>query len=224
MMVARRYGRLAGPVILILATACGGAQPRSSGTTPARISADSAARLEARYRAQTDTLRGRFTEADAAFMAGMIGHHAQALVMAGLVADRTRTPALNTLAGRILNGQRDEIRLMQQWLRERGLTAPEPDASGAMPMHDHGGHGGMMPGMLSPAQMDSLRAARGGVFDRLFLHYMIQHHNGAIVMVDSLIASPGAAQDETVFKMMAGVRVDQTTEIDRMRMMLITLP
>ena len=95
-------------------------------------------------------------------------------------------------------------------------------AGGAHAMHGGGMHA-MMPGMLSPQQMASLRAARGPAFDRLFLELMIQHHQGAVVMVHELFATDGAAQDETVFKFASDVQVDQKTEIDRMSRMLAAL-
>lgn len=171
--------------------------------------------LEALFRARADSARLRFTEADVRFMTGMIGHHAQALVMAGLVPSRDAGPALRTLAARIVNAQRDEIGLMQQWLRDRGQAVPE--AHGA-------GHGELMPGMLTPEQLRDLGAARGPGFDRRFLLYMIQHHRGAVTMVHALFGTGGAAQDETVFKLASDIQVDQLTEIARMELMLEALP
>jgi uncharacterized protein (DUF305 family) len=142
--------------------------------------------------------------------------------MSALIPDRTTSPSIRTLGGRITNAQRDEIALMQQWLRERGLPVPAPDPRGmAMPGMDHPM---LMPGMLTPEQMQQLQAARGAAFDRLFLTFMIQHHTGAISMVDSLFAAAGAAQEETVFRLASGVHVDQDTEINRMRLMIQALP
>ena len=105
--------------------------------------------------------------------------------------------------------QVDEIALMQQWLRDRGQPVPEPHPT------SHGMHE-MMPGMLSAEQFAQLQAARGAEFDRLFLTLMIQHHRGAVAMVERLFGSYGAGQDETVFKFASDVNVDQTTEIARM--------
>ena len=82
----------------------------------------------------------------------------------------------------------------------------------------------MMPGMLTDAQMAQLDSARGVTFDRLFLTFMIQHHRGAIAMVESLFNTPGAGQDEFVFKFANDVQADQNTEIDRMEQMLEALP
>ena len=156
-----------------------------------------------------------YTEADVRFMSGMIGHHAQALVMAALAPTHGASPEIRRLAERIAAGQQDEIATMQRWLRQRG--EPVTEAHHAM-------HGHRMPGMLTEAQMRELERARGPEFDRLFLTYMIQHHRGAVTMVKQLYATPGAAQDETVFKFADDVGVDQTTEIARMERMLDALP
>lgn len=165
-----------------------------------------------------------WTEADVRFMSSMIGHHAQAIEMSRLAPTHGASPAVQRLAERIINAQQDEIASMQLWLRDRGQPVPE-----ATDTHHHGGdhgtadHGTTMPGMLTPEQMAQLDAARGPAFDRLFLTLMIQHHRGATAMVRQLFGSYGAAQDETVFKFASDVNVDQTTEIERMRTMLIDL-
>lgn len=149
-------------------------------------------------------------------MSDMIGHHSQALVMAGWAPTHGAGPAVLRLAERIINGQQDEIASMQQWLRDRGRPAEQGGHSA------HGGH--LMPGMLTDAQLKQLDAARGPEFDRLFLTYMIQHHRGAVTMVKELFGTPGAARDQTVFKLANDVSVDQTTEIARMERMLAGLP
>jgi uncharacterized protein (DUF305 family) len=151
------------------------------------------------------------TEADVRFMTAMIGHHAQALIMAGWAPTHDAGPAVRRLAERIAAGQKDEIATMQQGLRDRDEQAPDAH---------HAAHGHLMPGMLTEAQLRELDAARGPAFDRLFLTYMIQHHRGAVVTVKELFGTPGAAQDETVFKFADDVGVDQTTEIARMERML----
>lgn len=163
--------------------------------------------------------RQPYTAADVRFMSAMIGHHAQAIEMSRLVPERTTSGDIRTLAGRIINAQQDDIRLMQTWLRDRGEAVPEPGGHAGHEGHD----GGLMQGMLTPAQMAELAAARGKDFDRLFLRFMIQHHRGAVAMVEELIGSRGAAQDDTVFKLAADVNVDQTTEINRMEQMLLNL-
>jgi uncharacterized protein (DUF305 family) len=161
--------------------------------------------------------------ADVHFMTGMIGHHAQALVMAGWAPSHGASASLRTLAERIINEQRDEIATMQRWLRDRGLPVPEAKPE---PMHmtmDGMDHEMRMPGMLTDAQMRELDAARGTEFDRLFLTYMIQHHEGAVSMVRTLFGTDGAAQDQAVFKIASDVSADQTSEITRMRKMLASL-
>ena len=152
-----------------------------------------------------------YTEADVRFMQGMIPHHQQALTMTELVRRHATTDAVRQMALRMEISQRDEIALMETWLRNHG----EPTR---MPGMDHGNH--LMPGMLTPEQMEELRNARGVEFDRLFLEYMIQHHLGAIEMVARLFATPGAAQESTVFKFAEDVDADQTMEIERMQRVL----
>jgi uncharacterized protein (DUF305 family) len=154
-------------------------------------------------------------------MTHMISHHAQAIVMAKMAPTHDASPAVQTLAARIINAQNDEITLMQNWLRDRNQPVPE-----AKPMPMKMVMNGqvmemLMPGMLTDEQMRALDAARGPEFDKLFLRGMIQHHQGAITMVQQLFATPGAAQDEAVFKFANNVNVDQSTEIHRMQQMLL---
>jgi uncharacterized protein (DUF305 family) len=157
-----------------------------------------------------------YTKADVDFISGMIGHHAQALVMAGWAKSHGASPAIQTLCERIINGQQDEIATMQRWLKDRNLPVPP-----ATPMKmDMGSHQMLMPGMLTEDQMKDLDQARGPEFDRKFLTYMIQHHKGAVTMVNQLFATSGAAQDEATFKMANDISADQTTEIARMQSML----
>ena len=201
----------------------------------------STAELEAIYKARTDSARMRFNEADVRFMTDMIHHHAQALVMAGFAPTHGASPTIQTLAARIINAQKDEIATMERWLRDRGQPVPAghvevPNLTYYIPESDSthaAGHAPgvaheaahvvqQMPGMLTPAQMAELDAARGPEFDRLFLTYMIQHHQGAVTMVDELFATDGAAQDPLTFKLASDVQVDQRTEIDRMEKMLST--
>jgi uncharacterized protein (DUF305 family) len=156
------------------------------------------------------------TPADARFMQGMIGHHAQAIEMTDLLATRTESEDMRKLALRIEVSQRDEIRMMQEWLKARGEQVPDE--------HAHHAHGAtLMPGMLTPEEMGRLAAARGTEFDRLFLEYMIKHHNGALIMVQELFASPGAGQDSEIFAFASDVEADQQMEIDRMAAMLARL-
>lgn len=154
-----------------------------------------------------------YTDADVRFMQGMIPHHEQALVMTELVRRHATTDAVRQMALRMEISQRDEIALMETWLRNHGEPVRMPGMDGMDGMH-------LMPGMLTPEQMEELRDARGVEFDRLFLEYMIQHHRGAIEMVAELFATPGAAQESTVFKFAEDVDADQTMEIERMQRVL----
>jgi len=187
-------------------------RPISAGLTPAQ-------------QARADSGRPPYTTADVKFMQGMIGHHAQAIVMAGWAPGHGARADVRILAERIGVAQTDEILMMQRWLRDRREMVPSADAH-----HEHAGMDmpgmampPMMPGMLTAEQFAQLDAARGPEFDRLFLTFMIGHHQGAVTMVKQLLAVPGAGQDDDVFRFVADVNVDQTTEIDRMRDMLSTL-
>jgi uncharacterized protein (DUF305 family) len=189
-------------------------------TAPAPASAqetDSVAVAKAR----ADSVRYPYTQADVEFMSAMIGHHSQALLMAGWAPTHGGGSAVRTLAERIINGQQDEIVTMQRWLADRVKPVPEPGRMGTSSTshHQHSG----MPGMLTPEQLQQLDQVRGSEFDRLFLTFMIQHHRGAVSMVQKLFATPGAARDETVFKFANDVSVDQRTEVARMERMLAGL-
>ncbi|MGH7753739.1 MAG: DUF305 domain-containing protein [Gemmatimonadales bacterium] len=174
-------------------------------------------------KAQADSARRPYTEADTRFMSGVIGHHAQAIVMAGWAPSRGAGASVLRLAERIINAQTDEIALMQQWLRDRRQPVPEARGAGMKMVMNGVEHEMLMPGMLSGAQMKQLEAARGPEFDRLFLGFMIQHHKGALTMVQELFGSYGAGQDQTVFKLASDINVDQTTEIARLEKMLVAL-
>ncbi|HXM37465.1 MAG TPA: DUF305 domain-containing protein [Gemmatimonadales bacterium] len=159
-----------------------------------------------------------YTAADVHFVAGMIGHHAQAILMAGWAPSHGASPSVRALCERIVVAQRDEIAFAQRWLREHNEFVPPADPRGhVMPGMDHPM---LMPGMLTPEQMAQLDAARGREFDRLFLTFMIQHHQGALTMVQQLLSVTGAAQDGPIFRFAADVNADQTTEINRMTLML----
>jgi uncharacterized protein (DUF305 family) len=232
---------LASTVLTVGATRAAAQNAASSGPV-ANASAIAAARA--------DSARLPYTAADVRFMGAMIGHHSQAIAMARLAPTHGASDEVRTLAARIANAQRDEIATMQQWLREREKPVPPADTTVAASAAAHAGHGApdahaghgaqasavqpnaanaeashgaMMPGMLTPAQLQQLDAARGEEFDRLFLTLMIQHHRGAVTMVEELFASDGAAQNEMVFKLASDVNVDQITEIARMEQMLLAL-
>ena len=152
-------------------------------------------------------------------MQGMIHHHAQAILMSGRAPSHDANPAVRELAARIIVAQRDEIAFMQRWLRENRQDVPNADTS-------HFTMAGMnmplMPGMLTPEQLELLDNSRGKDFDRRFMEFMIQHHQGAITMVQKLFSSEGATQNEYVFRFASDVDADQSAEIERMRRMLAT--
>ena len=159
---------------------------------------------------------------DAEFMRGMIMHHAQAVEMTALIASRTSNKDIRLLGSRISHTQADEIDLMRRWLAARGEPASAPmQGHMDMPGMDHAGHHQMlMPGMLSAEQMDALREARGAEFDRLFLSGMIQHHQGALVMVKDLFDTAGAGQDADLFNFATDIDSSQRAEIRIMQRML----
>jgi uncharacterized protein (DUF305 family) len=164
-------------------------------------------------RQAADLSQLRYTVADVRFMRGMIGHHLQALDMTALLATRTAHEGLRLLAKRIDISQADEIQMMRNWLKARGEPLPDP--------HAHHAPGAvLMPGMLTPLEMQHLEDAKGAAFDRLFLELMIKHHEGAVIMVEELFASDGAAQQSDIFAFASDVDVDQRMEIDRMSTML----
>ncbi len=201
--------RTAAPLAAAILAACG---PAVSADPPQ--SAPPAAPVR-ESTPPTGTAARAYSEADVRFLHGMIPHHAQALEMTALVPSRSTRQDVRATAQRIEVSQQDEIAMMQQWLRARRLEVPATSAG-----HQHGAGHAHMPGMLTPQEMERLRAASGAEFDRLFLEYMIRHHEGALVMVAELLASPGAAQGGEIFGFASEVEADQRSEIARMR----TLP
>ena len=200
-------------------TACSSTPPGGVQTSPRPV-AGSVPDLAGIAKAQADSARYAYTGADIYFMSGMIGHHAQAIAMAAWAPTHGAGPSVQILAKRIINAQQDEIAIMRQWLRDRRQPVPEARPTGMKMMMNGAEHEMLMPGMLTEAQMKQLDQAKGTEFERLFLTFMIQHHNGAVSMVKDLFATGGAAQDEIVFKFASDVNVDQATEIARMERML----
>ena len=157
-----------------------------------------------------------YTASDVAFVQNMIPHHEQALEMIALIPERTSNPDLPKLAGRMEVSQTDEIRLLEAWLTARGEEEPSGE-------HHHGPqHEQLMPGMLTDAEMDQLASARGPTFDRLFLQYMIRHHEGAVIMAQDLTDS-GGGQEPSIFQLSQLIAGDQGIEIARMKQMLTQL-
>jgi len=165
-------------------------------------------------------------EADVAFMKGMVSHHAQAIAMSALVSPRSSRKDMHLLAERIDVSQKDEIAMMQRWLREHGIDTVA--WSGDQPRHDMPGMSmpsmPSMPGMLTPQQMTDLAALTASAFERRFLESMIRHHEGALTMVAQLTSQRNAAQDPQVFSFASDVDADQRAEIARMRHLLDVMP
>ena len=203
--------RLLAIVVTLAVAACRSAsgdapmvvQPGAPGE-PSRVVTGSAA---------TETPQPLHTAADVRFMQEMIGHHAQALEMTELLKTRSTSEDMHKLALRIELSQRDEIQMMQEWLRSRGAAVPDE--------HAHHAHDAkLMPGMLTKEEMARLAAAKGVAFDRLFLEFMIKHHQGALIMVRDLFATPGAGQEVEISAFASDVDADQLIEIRRMGIML----
>ena len=172
--------------------------------------------------------------ADVEFMQGMILHHAQAVEMTAMIPSHTQNKDLRSLGARISSSQSDEIKMMKRWLAARGESVPKSmpsmpgtdmpgmDMPGMDASHQTMSHGSMalMPGMLTPQQMDALRKAKGAEFDRLVLVGMIQHHNGALTMVKDLFDTAGAGQDAELFNFATDADNSQRAEIKIMEAML----
>jgi uncharacterized protein (DUF305 family) len=162
---------------------------------------------------------------DVQFMQGMIMHHAQAIEMTDLIESHTENKDVRLLGARISHSQSDEINFMKRWLTTRGeeVSLPMSDMPGmdtTMDMSMASGHSMLMPGMLTPKQMDALKKAKGKDFDHLFLTGMIQHHGGALVMVKDLFDTAGAGQDAELFNFATDVDSGQRAEIRIMQNML----
>ena len=165
----------------------------------------------------------KWSQADVKFMQGMIMHHSQAVEMTAMIPSHTENKDLRSLGARISSSQSDEIKLMQRWLAARG--EPISMAMPGMPDMDMSGDPiPLMPGMLTPEQMDALRKAKGVEFDRLFLTGMIQHHNGALIMVKDLFDTAGAGQDADIFDFATDADNTQRAEIKIMQAMLEKKP
>lgn len=156
--------------------------------------------------------------ADVQFMQGMIMHHAQAVEMTALIESHTENKDLRSLGERISRSQSDEMNFMKRWLAARG--EPIAPAMQHMPGMHSSNHHKMMPGMLTPKQMDALKDAKGQEFDQLFLKGMIQHHNGALIMVKELFDTAGSGQDAELFNFASDVDSGQRAEIKVMQTML----
>jgi uncharacterized protein (DUF305 family) len=159
------------------------------------------------------------SQANVDFMQGMIMHHAQAVEMTALIASHTGNKDLRALGARISSSQTDEIKFMKRWLAARG-EATSMAMAGMPEMNQSGQAMALMPGMLTPEQMEALRKAKGAEFDTLFLNGMIQHHQGALTMVKDLFDTAGAGQDAELFTFATDADNSQRAEIKIMQSML----
>jgi uncharacterized protein (DUF305 family) len=192
------------------------ARAQQSGPGPVVVQPGAPGRPSKRLPSSTTGKLPPASPADVEFMQGMIMHHAQAVEMTALIPSHTTNKELRTLGARISHSQSDEIRFMKRWLAARGQPAAMPMPAGMDMSHPMP----LMPGMLTPAQMEALRKAKGDEFDRLFLAGMIQHHNGALTMVKDLFDTPGAGQDAELFNFATDVDSGQRAEIRIMQDML----
>lgn len=183
-------------------------QPGAPGAPSKKLSASTHASLPPSSRADVD------------FMQGMIMHHKQAVEMTAMIASHTQNKDLQSLGARISSSQTDEIKFMKRWLAARGESVPKSDMPG-MKMSDGIP---LMPGMLTPDQMNALRGAKDAEFDRLFLQGMIQHHNGALTMVKDLFDHAGSGQDAELFNFATDADNAQRAEIRIMESMLKKVP
>ena len=198
-------------IAAVLATVAAGCRPATP--PPAPVAVPQAEPAPAHHGAVPgDSARRGYTAADVRFVHHMLLHHEQALAMTALVPARSNRQEIRLLSERIEVSQRDEIALIRQWLRQRGERVP-----------DAAGHGLSMPGMLTADEMAQLAGTTSPAFDRLFLHYMTRHHEGALTMLEELFASPGAGQEPEIYRFATDIDADQRAEIARMRGLLATL-
>ncbi len=205
-----------------LAVAIGAANPRAqtTGGHENHAPAAPASPTPTEPAARPDLVRQPYSAADVEFMAGMIPHHAQAMLICGWAASHGARPDIRLLCDRIVVSQRDEIEWMRDWLRDRGQPVPAADATHHRMTMNGMEHDMLMPGMLSAAELEELDKARGPAWDRLFLTRMIAHHQGALQMAEDLLKTHGAVQGDDMYKFVSDIHADQEMEIDRMTKML----
>jgi uncharacterized protein (DUF305 family) len=224
--MALRFGLVSAAAICFSAATSFGQQEKAAPGTPTIVQPGAPGQNSKILSAATIRVPSREpTKADVDFMQGMIHHHSQAVEMTALMPARTHNKRLLAFGKKISISQTDEIKFMQKWLEDRGKPVPtghDMAHMSHMPGADHMDMGSMpmMPGMLTPEQMQALAKAKGATFDRLFLTGMIQHHTGALTMVDELFATPAAGQDGQLYDFSTDVDNTQTAEIKIMQGML----
>ena len=210
------------PAVLLAASALPSSPARAQQTPPAApvvVQPGAPGKPSKTLPPSTKASLPPLSQADVAFMQGMIMHHAQAVEMTALIPSHTDSKDLHSLGARISSSQSDEMSFMKRWLAARGQ--PISMAMPGMPDMDRSGRPmTLMPGMLTPDQMEALRKAKGDEFDRLFLTGMIQHHNGALTMVKDLFDTAGAGQDADLFNFATDADNTQRAEIHIMETML----
>ncbi len=202
---------------------CGARAQQSDSATPVVVQPGAPGKPSKTLPPTTKGAPPQWSQADVEFMQGMIMHHAQAVEMTALIASHTENKDVRSLGARISSSQSDEIKFMQRWLAARG--EPVSMAMAGMPGMDTSGKPmALMPGMLTAEQMEALRKAKGAEFDQLFLTGMIQHHNGALIMVKDLFDTAGAGQDADLFNFATDADNTQRAEIRIMQAMLEKKP
>ena len=195
------------------------AQQADTATQPVVVQPGAPGQPSKKLPASTRATLPPLSQADVEFMQGMIMHHSQAVEMTALIPSHTDNKDLRSLGAKISSSQSDEIKFMQRWLAARGQSI-SMTMQGMPDMNKPGQPMALMPGMLTPEQMDALRKAKGAEFDRLFLIGMIQHHNGALIMVKDLFDRAGAGQDADIFNFATDADNTQRAEIRIMQSML----
>jgi uncharacterized protein (DUF305 family) len=211
----QRRLRLAPALAVLVGMLCS-ARAQQNGPRPVVVQPGAPGQPSRRLPSSTTAKLPPASPANVEFMQGMIMHHAQAVEMTALIPSHTTNKELRTLGARISHSQSDEIKFMKRWLAARGKPTSMPMPAGMDMSHPMP----LMPGMLTPEQMEALRKAKGAEFDRLFLTGMIQHHNGALTMVKDLFDTPGAGQDAELFNFATDVDTGQRAEIRIMQAML----
>jgi uncharacterized protein (DUF305 family) len=203
--------------LISLFSICARAQQADAPSQPVVVQPGAPGQPSRTLPASTRPSLPQLSRADVEFTQGMIMHHAQAVEMTALIASRTQNKDVRSLGAKISSSQSDEMRFMEGWLVARG----EPISTAMAGMPDMPSRAtAPMPGMLTPGQMGALRKAKGADFDRLFLRGMIQHHEGALVMVNDLFDTEGAGQDAELFNFATDADNTQRAEIRIMRNML----
>ncbi|MCA6119221.1 DUF305 domain-containing protein [Bradyrhizobium sp. WSM 1738] len=118
---------------------------------------------------------GQDKDADQTYIRHMTTHHAQGIELASLGAGRARDPHLRALANLMIASQSGENRIFESWWQS-WFKAPMPDCTAD--------ERAAMPGYLTPAQMQQVKAAAEEQFDAQFTALMTLHHKGAVRMAD----------------------------------------